>query len=54
MEHAGESAPDMYSYTFRDGGNREDWIDCSPFYHLQRGKSIAPMLLYYVADLNLL
>jgi arylformamidase len=49
MEQAGERAPDMYRYTFRDGGNREDWIDCSPFYHVQRGKGIPAMLLYYVA-----
>ncbi len=39
----------MYRYSFRNGGNREDWIDCSPFYHVQRGKSIPPILLYYVA-----
>jgi hypothetical protein len=33
IEQAGEKAPEMYRYTFRDGGIREDWIDCSPFYH---------------------
>ncbi|MEI7807238.1 MAG: alpha/beta hydrolase, partial [Verrucomicrobiota bacterium] len=49
MEQAGEKAPEMYRYTFRNGGSREDWIDCSPFYHVRRGKSIPPMLLYYVA-----
>lgn len=49
MEQAGDRAPEMYRYTFRNGGNREDWIDCSPLYHVQRGKSIPPMLLYYVA-----
>jgi arylformamidase len=49
MEQAGERAAEMYRYTFRDGGNREDWIDCSPYYHVQRGKGIPPMLLYYVA-----
>jgi acetyl esterase/lipase len=49
MEQAKEKAPEMYHYTFRDGGTRVDWIDCSPFYHVQRGKGIPPMLLYYVA-----
>jgi acetyl esterase/lipase len=49
MEQAGDRAPQMYRYTFRNGGNREDWIDCSPFYHVGRGKGIPPMLLYYVA-----
>jgi acetyl esterase/lipase len=49
MEQAGERAPEMYRDTFRDGGTREDWIDCSPFYHVRRGKGIPPMLLYYVA-----
>jgi acetyl esterase/lipase len=48
MEQAGENAPEMYHYTFRDGGTREDWIDCSPFYHVGRGKGIPPMLLCYV------
>ncbi len=49
IEQAREKAPEMYRYTFRDGGTREDWIDCSPFYHVRRGKGIPPMLLYYVA-----
>jgi len=49
MEQAGDRAPEMYRYTFRNGGNREDWIDCSPLYHVRRGKGIPPMLLYYVA-----
>lgn len=50
MEQAGERAPEMYRYTFRDGGNREDWVDFSPYYHVSRGKEIPPMLLYYAAD----
>ena len=49
IEQAGEKAQEMYRYTFRDGGTREDWIDCSPYYHVRRGKDIPPMLLYYVA-----
>lgn len=49
IDQAGENAPEMYRYTFRDGGTKEDWIDCSPFYHVRRGKGIPPILLYYVA-----
>ncbi len=49
IDQAGEKAPEMYRYTFRDGGTKEDWIDYSPFYHVRRGKGIPPMLLYYVA-----
>jgi arylformamidase len=49
MEQAGANAPEMYHYTFRDGGTKEDWTDCSPLHHVKRGKRIPPMLLYYVA-----
>jgi len=49
MEQAGAKAPEMYRYTFRNGGTKEDWTDFSPFYHVMRGTGIPPMLLYYVA-----
>jgi acetyl esterase/lipase len=48
MEQAGARAPEMYRYTFRNGGNAEDWKDCSPSYHVRPGKSVPPLLLCYV------
>lgn len=48
MEQAGARAPEMYRYTFRNGGNAEDWKDCSPSYHVRPGKAVPPLLLCYV------
>ena len=39
--------PEMYRYTFQPG--RDQWIDCSPFYHVVKDRHVPPLLLYYVA-----